>query len=309
MQPSTFGRGTPQYVRFEDPPFLERCEPHRLPDGTPATCSAHYYAFGVVAVELDLPFDCDWPGLLRGAVRWTAPAELEVQVREIVRVHLDRVAPAVARMYKDWLNEMYLVVNLEQVLDSAGQLMTSDALLSAHRGEIARIVSGEESPLAPSEVDETLRGSLSYYPHDLIVVTSSGALVYDRPEEAGAAVQIVEYAKIQLLEFRYYDRVMNRALGELYDALRSGAAFCARAGPPPATPAASTAFVWTSPSLPSASTMTSSLSPTPTTRAFIAWRPPAWASANTATWSMKSCAPPANSTIPSSIASMKPALS
>jgi hypothetical protein len=222
VQPSTFGRGTPQYVRFEDPPFLERCEPHRLPDGTLATCSVRYYAFGVVAVELDLPFDCDWPGLLRGAVRWTAPVELEVQVREIVRVHLDRVAPAVARMYKDWLNEMYLVVNLEQVLDAAGRLMTSDALLSAHRGEIARIVSGEESPLAPSEVDETLRGSLSYYPHDLIVVSSSGALVYDRPEEAGAAVQIVEYAKIQLLEFRYYDRVMNRALGELYDALETG---------------------------------------------------------------------------------------
>jgi len=219
VQPSTFGRGTPQYVRFEDPPFLERCEPYTLSGGGLAACSIRYYPFGVVAVQIDVPFDCDWPCLLRESARWTAPADMEVDVRKIVRAHLDRVAPAVTRIYKDWLNEMYLVVNVEQVLDAAGQLMTSEALLSAHRGEIARIVSGEEAPLAPSEVDETLRDSLSYYPHDLIVVSSSGALVYDRPEEAGAAVQIVEYAKLQLLEFRYYDRVMSRALAELHDAL------------------------------------------------------------------------------------------
>jgi hypothetical protein len=217
--PSTFGRRTPQYVRFEEPPFLERCEPHRLPTGEIASCSIRYYAFAVIAVELDFPFDCDWPELLREAARWNTPTELEVEIREILRKHLDNIAPAVTRMHKEWLNEMYLVVNIEQVLDSAGQLMTADALLAGPRDEVARIVSGEEAPLAPTEVEETLRGSLSYYPHDLIVVSSSGTLVYDRPEEAAAAVQIVEYAKLQLLEFRYYDRVMSRALAELYDAL------------------------------------------------------------------------------------------
>ena len=110
-------------------------------------------------------------------------------------------------------------MHLEQVLDTAGGLLTAEFLLAAHSGDVAQIVSGEEAPLSPSEVEETLRDSLSYYAHDLIVVSASGALVYDRPEEAAAAVQILEYGKMQLLEFRYYDRVMSRALGELYDAL------------------------------------------------------------------------------------------
>jgi hypothetical protein len=215
--PPSFGRRTPQFVRFEEPPLVERCEPYRLPTAEIAACSIRYYAFAVIAVELEFPFDCDWPELLREAARWNAPVDLEAEIRKIVLLHVDRIRPAVTRVHKDWLNETYLVVNIEHVPDADGQPMTADALLASHRGEVARIVLGEQAPLAPSEVEETLRDSLSYYPHDLIVVSSSGALVYDRPEEAAAAVQIVEYAKIQLLEFRYYDGVMSRAIAELYD--------------------------------------------------------------------------------------------
>jgi len=217
--PPSFGRRAPQHVRFEEPPYIERCQPLQLRTGETASCSIKYYAFAVVALELEVPFDCDWQRLVRDAARWNAPAELEGEIREKVREHLNRMAPAVTRPHREWLNEMYLVVHIEQVLDAAGQPMTADALLNAHSGEIASIVSGEDAPLASSEVGETLLGSLSYYPHDLIVIDASGALVYDRPEEAAAAVQILEYSKMQLLEFRYYDRMMSRALGELYDAL------------------------------------------------------------------------------------------
>jgi uncharacterized Rmd1/YagE family protein len=39
------------------------------------------------------------------------------------------------------------------------------------------------------------------------------------PEEAAAAAQVLEYAKMQLLEFRYYDRFMSRVLSDVYLAL------------------------------------------------------------------------------------------
>jgi hypothetical protein len=110
-------------------------------------------------------------------------------------------------------------VNVEPILDRLEQTVPGWSLLSARRQEIAQIVWGEERPLSSRETEETFRASLSYYPGDLIVISSSGAFVYDRPEEAVAATQVLEYAKMQLLELRYYDGVMSRALTELYDAL------------------------------------------------------------------------------------------
>ena len=60
---------------------------------------------------------------------------------------------------------------------------------------------------------------MSYYPTDLVVVGTHAALVYDCSEDADATSQVLEYAKMQLLEFRYYDRLMTRLLSNVYAAL------------------------------------------------------------------------------------------
>ena len=73
--------------------------------------------------------------------------------------------------------------------------------------------------LSPKACEEVLQASLSYFPSDLVVVGSYAAVVRDRAEDAAAVTQILEYAKMQLLEFRYYDRLMTKMLAEFYDAL------------------------------------------------------------------------------------------
>jgi hypothetical protein len=219
VQEPRFGRGTPEHIRFEVPPYIERAEPVHLPTGQSAACSLRYYPFAVIALQLELPFEGDWHQLVRESAQWNGSADLEREIREIVRKHVERATRAIARLHKQWLHESYLIVNLEPILDPTGELVSGQSLLSERRQEIAAIVWGEEHPLSASETDEAFGATLSYYPSDLIVISSSGAFVYDRPEEAVAATQLLEYAKMQLLELRYYDGVMSRALTELYDAL------------------------------------------------------------------------------------------
>jgi len=219
VQEPRFGRGTPEHIRFEVPPYIERAEPVSLPTGQIATCSLRYYAFAVIALQLELPFEGDWHQLVAEAARWNGSADLEREIRAIVREHVDRAAQAITRLYPQWLHESYLIVNLEPILNASGQVVPGRSLISTRRQEITGIVWGEERPLSASETDETFGASLSYYPGDLIVISSSGAFVYDGPEEAVAATQVLEYSKMQLLELRYYDGVMSRALTQLYDAL------------------------------------------------------------------------------------------
>ena len=108
-------------------------------------------------------------------------------------------------------------------------------MLSAHGLEIAQLIRGELAPLAPQIVEDTQETSVSYYPSDLVVVGPSAALVYDRPEDAAATSSVLEYAKMQLLEFRYYDGLMTRLLSGAYDTLeQKGNILLSRWSLPPA---------------------------------------------------------------------------
>ncbi len=213
-----FPRGTPEYVRFEHAPIVEPAQAIDLGTGERILCSIKYYAFAVVVVQLETPFECDWESLLRQASRWMDTVNVEPYARELVRQHLERLAPSVIRPVKDWLQEDYLVINLEQVQRPEGPLSGTE-LLSAHGQKIAQLVRGELTPLAPGVTEEILQSSISYYASDLVVAGASAALVYDRGEDAAATNQVLEYAKMQLLEFRYYDGLMTRLLSDVYTAL------------------------------------------------------------------------------------------
>lgn len=214
-----FPRRTPDYVRFEQAPIVEPAQSLELSSGEHVLCSIKYYAFAVVVVQLEASFECDWDGLLAQAARWTDAGDIEPQAREIVRSHLERLSPAVIRPVKDWLVEEYLAINLEQSQQQDANPLSASELLSIHGREIAQLVRGELTPLAPSVVEEILQSNLSYYISDLVVIGASAALVYDRGEDAAATNQVLEYAKMQLLEFRYYDGMMTQLLSEVYSVL------------------------------------------------------------------------------------------
>ena len=61
-----------------------------------------------------------------------------------------------------------------------------------------------------------LRHRLSYFECDLVVPTWNAAFVYDTDSGGQAAVEILEFANSQLVEFRYYDELLDRELERIY---------------------------------------------------------------------------------------------
>jgi hypothetical protein len=121
--------------------------------------------------------------------------------------------------YDSRLSEDYYVIQLSEALDQEQKPLTAPAMLSARGGQIAQIVRGESVPLSDAERTEALQSSISYYPTDLLVVGWVAALIYDTPEGAEPAIQLLEYANTQLLEFRHYDDVLTRVLENVYKML------------------------------------------------------------------------------------------
>src|SRR6059058_741828 len=79
---------------------------------------------------------------------------------------------------------------------------------------------GETQALSRQEQDEVLRNRLSYFSHDLVIPTWNAAFVYDTEAGAAAALELFEFTNSQLLEFRYYDALLDAELARIYPELQ-----------------------------------------------------------------------------------------
>jgi hypothetical protein len=214
-----FPRRTPDYVRFENPPIAEPSEPITLRSGERVICSIKYYEYAIVEAQLEIACEGSWGDLLHQASRWMDAADVEPEAKAAVARKLQKIGAAVIKPRNDWLQENYLVFALHDIRDEVGKPLTADELLTRHMDDVAQLIRGELTPLSHGTAERGMQGSLSYYPTDLLVVGSTAALVYDQLDESVWTIQILGYAKMQLLEFRYYDNYMTQVLSEVYNTL------------------------------------------------------------------------------------------
>ncbi len=199
-----FRQPTPEYVRFQKPPVIEYLEPLLLESGERLQHQIHYYEYGVVSIELQLPFEFGWDELIQLSNRWIAAPDIERQAADSVRRCLERARPALVKPYEHWLSEDYYIIQLRPFVGMDGSVATGEQLIAERGDQIAQIVRGETMRLAADERDEILLSHHSYYPDDLVVIGWNAALVYDTPGRcvAGdpvAGVRQFAVARIPLL--------------------------------------------------------------------------------------------------------------
>ena len=210
----------PGYVRYQRPPVADRLEPLVLDSGERLTGEIKYFDYGVVSLVFELPFSGDWDKLIELSARWTSDTNFEKLANKVIRQRLERAAPALIKPYKEenWLQEDYYIFHVREIDGSP----SAEELLSAQRNAIAQVVRGETATLAESERQEILSSRISYYPADLAVIGWNAAFIYDTQAGAETAIQLLQYANSQLLEFRHYDELMTRELENVYDFLETG---------------------------------------------------------------------------------------
>jgi hypothetical protein len=209
----------PHYLHFERPPVVESSAPIDLETGEHITVRTKYYDYGVVCIELEFPFECDWSSLVTQSSRWVGAAELENRANELLPIAMKRISAALIKPYNTRIREDYFIVHLPEIMEADGKPMAAADLLVSHAREIAQLVRGEELALSEAERQEVLQSAISYSRTDLLIVGWSGALVYGNTEVAAVTIQMLEYANTQLLEFRYYDSLLTQLLDGVYRSL------------------------------------------------------------------------------------------
>lgn len=207
----------PKAVAFNVPP-LEFSLGQSTIDGpggsVQTTLKARLYDFGVVALSARVPItDLTWDDFavafnsLDVAVGPGSATDLWqrllAQVSAIVAPALERPGPAL-------LQEDYLL----GVVHALAEPLTGAQLRESV--DLVALLSGESRPLSEGATRDILRRSYSYYADDLVVLTWDRAFIYE-PRGDSDVADVIEVANAQLVEFRYYDELLDDELPLMYD--------------------------------------------------------------------------------------------
>jgi hypothetical protein len=207
-------RRTPASIGYRPPPLR-----YPLPspgfklgdlDQSVVTAEATVFDFGGVSVALHVPFTRSPDELVKIAAALSDPRALIATARTAVESLFLKIAPAVDKPRFSELTEEYLVFQL-----TPGPPLPDPAtLLAKHTDWLAALARLELEPLSSEERMVTTQAHLSYGPEDLFMAEWSAALLIDRDCEE--TLQVIEFANVQLLEFRYLDDLLDDRLEDAY---------------------------------------------------------------------------------------------
>lgn len=205
----------PPKVHYERAPLTFTASAVGAPPVGGLDARVRIYDYGVVSLALTRTFSGTWDDFAALGPQLIDNAPLDAQAEACCRAVVDRLAPALERMREPFISEDYAVFGVEPTPATVAEQLIAD-----HGAHIAALLRGESARLSAQEVDEVLRHRLSYLADDVVVPTWNAAFVCDTGSGIDVAVDMFEFANSQLLQFRYYDQVLDSELARLYTELQ-----------------------------------------------------------------------------------------
>jgi hypothetical protein len=175
-----------------------------------------FFDYGVVSLSLHRPFSGSWADLIVASQTYIENEALEAKAEAEVRRVVARCAAAMTRVRARYLSEDYLVIAVTAI----DPRIDAEELIARRATELALLLRGERQPLSRQEQEEVLRNRLSYFATDLVIPTWNAAFILDSEAGAAATLELFEFANSQLLEFRYYDDLLDTEQGRIYAMLQ-----------------------------------------------------------------------------------------
>lgn len=209
-----------QYLELPNPPLTVRVGKRTLTlrDGPVEVESwARLYDHGAITIVFEVPIS---PGTTLEQVVVLADELYDSEAVEAFTLegveNLRRaLAPAMEAPHLWDQNESYTVIFAEKLEGDP----TAPQILE--RADLARLLLGEvgSRPLSVRERRAVTEHSFSYTEEDLVVVDWNAAFVYE-PSGSRDIPDILEICNAQLLEFRYYDDLLDEHVGHIYDQMQ-----------------------------------------------------------------------------------------
>ena len=207
-------RAAPAHLAYATPPVATPLGTREVAVGEMAvfaTASARIHEFGAITILLQSPLDLDLDALPALTSTLAGAGPLEDAARGLLEGLYERITPAITKPGLNRFVEDYYVIQVDRVDPET----TISELVACGRRTLAAALRCEATTLSDAETTDVFRTELSYYPDDLVVTEWNVALVID-DVDYGDTVNVLEYLNVQLLELRFYDKVLDRHVADTF---------------------------------------------------------------------------------------------
>lgn len=183
----------------------------RLPNAqnSPKCISSKIHNFGTISLTYKVPFSKSLT-----ALRTKLPSiENYYHKQSITDVEsiYKAIKPCIAKPKFFQTRASYLVIQVDPQPD----VMDTVQLKEQFGGIIASALRFENQSLSEYQKNEILDMAIGYYRGDLIIIDTEAGFIYDAEYEE--LLDLFEFANIQHLELRYFDRVLDHQLNAIYE--------------------------------------------------------------------------------------------
>lgn len=209
-------RRTPSSFEYQPPPLRTSHDTKPFAVGRYVSRSSvdlMIYDFGSVSVIYTLPIDGPFQDLLVLSEELYDNEALLADSRLRVDQLLSVIGDAARRSHPSPVVEDYVIFHVERFAET----IELNQFCAQHAQQIAQILRAERQELSAQEVDDALAVQLSYSANDITLVDWNAALIVDR--EGDDVRALLEFANVELLEMRYVDQKLDRALDQAHDTL------------------------------------------------------------------------------------------
>ncbi|MEY2747576.1 MAG: hypothetical protein RL112_2618 [Planctomycetota bacterium] len=208
----------PRHAQFDPPPLLVLRDMPALEVAgfrTLPQVEVTLWDFGGVAVAFEASIaGLDLEQLAAGATRLASDSTAQDAARALVERLVAALRPCIDHPSLAEQEEDYVAW---EVRSFEGDLAPEE-LLARHERVLARILRAEPDELSEQEVREAVETVVRFGTRDLAIVDWNGAFLLD-PEPADT-LAVLEFANLELLELRFLDDRLDKALDRAYATLQ-----------------------------------------------------------------------------------------
>jgi hypothetical protein len=182
---------------------------------------ARVWSYGVVSLQFHVPIPpgTTWSALVRQSALVEHDNDVAALAAARVRELAESLRAAATLPHEPQGEEDYAIYFIES-LHGVSDLADLTRLVDVP----ALILAEPDTPLARDARQPILDSSLSYSTKDLAVIDWNSALVID-PSGGRDVADMIEFAVTHLMEFRYFDTLLDARLEALYEAIERGRRF------------------------------------------------------------------------------------
>jgi len=209
-------RRAPSYFEYQPAPLriIQTVEPFNLrTHQSREQVDLVVYDFGAVSVIYSIPIHGRFADLLGLSEELYDNQLLLSDSRRRVEQLLKSMGTAAVKGNIAEVVEDYVIFHIEEFAAP----FDGREFCATHSQTIAQILRAERKSLSDQEIDDALASKISFSSEDIAIVDWNASLLLDREGEDTRAV--LEFANVELLEMRYLDQKMDRALDQAYDTL------------------------------------------------------------------------------------------